>query len=40
MDGSIYSPGNEDIYVSRPLDGIYQAPEASFIEDLRREGLR
>jgi ankyrin repeat protein len=26
-DGSIYSPGDGDIYVSRPVDGVYQAPE-------------
>jgi len=26
-DGSIYSPGDGDIYVSRLVDGVYQAPE-------------
>jgi len=26
-DGSIYSPGDGDIWVSRPVDGVYQAPE-------------
>jgi hypothetical protein len=26
-DGSIYSPGDGDIYMSRLVDGVYQAPE-------------
>jgi hypothetical protein len=26
-DGSVYSPGDGDIYVSRLVDGVYQAPE-------------
>jgi ankyrin repeat protein len=26
-DGSIYAPGDGDIWVSRPVDGIYQAPQ-------------